>query len=58
MPPSAVVDSSVLVSAFLFPQSIPGLLLKLAEGRRFALHLSPRILEETRRLLLNPRLRS
>lgn len=58
MPPSAVVDASVLVSAFLFPESIPGLVLKLAAQGRFALHLSPIILEEARRSLLNARLRT
>jgi len=57
MLPSAVVDTSVLVSAFLFPESVPGLVLKLAAEGRFALHLSPIILEETRRSLLSARLR-
>ena len=31
MPTSAVVDASVLVSAFLFPESVPGRVLRLAE---------------------------
>jgi putative PIN family toxin of toxin-antitoxin system len=57
MRPSAVVDASVLVSAFLFPESVPGRILKLAAEGRFALHLSPILIEETRRSLLNPRLR-
>ena len=58
MPLSAVVDSSVLVSAFLFPDSVPGRVLKLADQGRFALNLSSIIVEETRRSLLNGRLRS
>jgi putative PIN family toxin of toxin-antitoxin system len=57
MPPSAVVDASVLVSAFLFPESVPGLILKLASRGLFVLHLSPILIEETRRSLLNARLR-
>jgi predicted nucleic acid-binding protein len=35
MPLSAVVDASVLVSAFLFPESVPGLIVKLARQGRF-----------------------
>jgi len=58
MLPSAVVDASVLVSAFLFPESVPGLVLKGAEQGRFALHLSPILVEEVRRSLLNARLRN
>jgi uncharacterized protein len=58
MPLSAVVDSSVLVSAFHFPDSVPGRVLKLADQGRFALNLSTIIVEETRRSLLNGRLRS
>jgi putative PIN family toxin of toxin-antitoxin system len=58
MPPSAVVDASVLVSAFLFPESVPGRILRLAGDGSFAMHLSPILVEETRRSLLNPRLRS
>jgi putative PIN family toxin of toxin-antitoxin system len=57
MPPSVVVDASVLVSAFLFPESIPGRVLKLADQGMFALNLSPILVEETRRSLLNARLR-
>jgi putative PIN family toxin of toxin-antitoxin system len=57
MPPSAVVDASVLVSAFLFPGSVPGRVLKLADQGAFVLHLSPLLLEETRTALLSPRLR-
>jgi predicted nucleic acid-binding protein len=57
MPWSAVVDTSVLVSAFLFPDSVPGRVLTFARQGRYALHVSPIILEETRRSLHNPRLR-
>lgn len=57
MPTSAVVDASVLVSAFLFPGSVPGRVLKLAGQGAFALHLSPLLLDETRYALLSTRLR-
>jgi putative PIN family toxin of toxin-antitoxin system len=57
MPPSAVLDASVLVSAFLFPESVPGRVLKLADRGMFALHLSPILLVETRRSLLRARTR-
>ncbi len=54
---SAVVDASVLVSAFLFPGSVPGRVLRLAEQGAFTLHLSPLLLDETRYALLSTRLR-
>jgi hypothetical protein len=54
MPQSAVVDASVLVSAFLFADSVPGRVLRLAAEGGFAMHLSPILVEETRRSLLNP----
>jgi putative PIN family toxin of toxin-antitoxin system len=57
MPASAVVDASVLVSAFLFPGSVPGRVLKLADQGAFALHLSPLLLDETSYALLSTRLR-
>lgn len=57
MPRSAVVDASVLVSAFLFPRSVPGQVVALAARGAYALHLSPILIEEVRRSLLNPRLR-
>jgi uncharacterized protein len=57
MPASAVVDASVLVSAFLFPGSVPGRVLKLADQGAFAMHLTPLLLEETRYALLSTRLR-
>ena len=58
MPRSAVVDASVLVSAFLFPESVPGRVVALAGRGAYALHLSPILIEEVRRSLLNPRLRN
>jgi uncharacterized protein len=57
MPLNAVVDASVLVSAFLFPGSVPGRVLKLADQGVFALHLSPLLLEEASTALLSARLR-
>jgi hypothetical protein len=41
MLPSAVVDASILVRAFLFPGSVPGHVLKWASEARFQMHLSP-----------------
>jgi uncharacterized protein len=58
MPRSAIVDTSVLVSAFLFPYSVPGRVVALADQGAYALHVSPIILEELRRSLRNPRLRN
>ena len=58
MPPNAVVDASVLVSAFLFPGSVPGRVLTLAADGGFTMWLSPILIEETRRSLLNARLRA
>ena len=57
MPISAVVDASVLVSAFLFPESVPGQVLKAAHQGKFVLHLSPLLLDETRFARLSTRLR-
>jgi putative PIN family toxin of toxin-antitoxin system len=57
MPISGVVDASVLVSAFLFPESVPGRVLKLAHQGKFVLHLSPLLVDETRFALLSTRLR-
>lgn len=56
MPTSAVVDASILVSAFLFPGSVPGRVVKLAGQGRFIMHLSPLLLDETRTALLSARL--
>jgi hypothetical protein len=53
MPRRAVVDASVLVSAFLFPDSVPGRVLKAAHQAKFTLHLSPLLLDETRYALLS-----
>jgi uncharacterized protein len=58
MPPNAVVDASVLVSAFLFRDSVPGRILRLAANGGIGMHLSPLLVEETRRSLLNVRLRT
>lgn len=53
MPPSAVVDASVLVSAYLFPASMPGLVVSLAEEKIYTLYLSDLLLQEVRRSLHN-----
>ena len=58
MPKSAVVDASVLVSAFLFPESVPGRVVKLACQGKYVLHLSPLLLDETRYALRSTRLRA
>jgi putative PIN family toxin of toxin-antitoxin system len=57
MPLRAVVDASILVSAFLFPGSVPGRVLRLAGQGAFAMYLSPILLDETRDALLSLRLR-
>jgi putative PIN family toxin of toxin-antitoxin system len=57
MPLSAVVDASVLVNAFLFPESVPGLIVKLGRQGRFNMHLSGILLDETRDALLSVCLR-
>lgn len=54
---SAVVDTSVLVSAFLFRGSVPGRVITLAEQNVYTLYLSPILLEEVRRSLHHPRLK-
>lgn len=51
----AVLDSSVLFSAFLKPQSVPATLLARARAGAFSLCLSRYILEETARVLLRER---
>jgi putative PIN family toxin of toxin-antitoxin system len=56
MPPKAVLDASVLVSAHLFPSSIPGRTLQLARERRISVQLSPILIAETRYALLSTRL--
>src|SRR4051812_530417 len=53
--PRAVLDSSVLVSAFLKPASVPAQLLGRAREGAFSLHLSSYIVEETAVALLRPR---
>jgi len=47
----AVVDTSVLISAVLFPASLPGRLSTLADQGRFGLHFSPIIYDEFRTVL-------
>ena len=56
MPKNAVVDASVLVSAFFFPQSLPGDVVAYAQAGRYTIFLSPILIEEVRRSLMNPRL--
>lgn len=58
MPPNAVVDTSVLVSAFLFPGSVPGQVVALADAGAYALHFSPILLEELKRSLRSPKLKA
>ena len=57
MPPNVILDTSVLVSAFLFSESIPGQILALAEKAVYAGHFSMIVFEELRRSLRNPRLK-
>ena len=57
MPHNAVVDASVLVSAFLFPESVPGQVIRLADQGLYVLHFSPILREEASRSLKNPRLK-
>ena len=56
--PKAVLDSSVLVSAFLSPAGTPATLLAHARAGAFLLCLSPPILTETAGVLLRPKLRA
>lgn len=51
-----VVDTSVLISAFLFRHSLPGQLLKLAGQGSFGLHFSAIILGELQEALRRERL--
>ena len=53
----AVLDSSVVVSAFLNPSGTPALLLQRARAGAFSLCLSDDILEETARALTRPRIK-
>jgi putative PIN family toxin of toxin-antitoxin system len=50
---SAVLDSSVLVSAFLTPRGLAAHLLAAARQREFALSLSEQIIAETQGVLLD-----
>ena len=58
LPSSAVVDANVLVSAVLVPDSVPGLVLRLADDGSYTLKTAPILIEETCRSLRNPRLKS
>jgi putative PIN family toxin of toxin-antitoxin system len=51
--PSAVFDSTVLVSAFLTPSGVSALLLRHAHEGAFSLFLSDEIFDETARVLLD-----
>src|SRR5260370_36533401 len=56
--PKDVLDSTVLVSAFLNPTGISAELLRKAQAGGFALCLADEILDETQRVLLDyPRIR-
>jgi putative PIN family toxin of toxin-antitoxin system len=52
----AVLDSSVLVSAFIKPQGTTAKLLHAAKGGAFVLCLSREILAETAEVLLRPKI--
>ena len=56
MPVVAVVDTSVLVSAFLNPVGFPSQVLAAAKRERFTLVTSAPLLEELREVLSRPRL--
>ena len=49
----AIIDSSVLISAFLTRDRAPGLLVKAGLDRRFEMYVSDQILAETNRRLRN-----
>jgi len=56
VPVVAVVDTSVLVSAFLNPEGFPARVLVAAQRERFTLVTSVPLLEELRDVLSRPRL--
>jgi putative PIN family toxin of toxin-antitoxin system len=56
VPVVAVVDTSVLVSAFLNPVGFPARVLAAAKGERFTMVTSAPLLEELREVLSRPRL--
>ena len=56
MPVVAVVDTSVLVSAFLNPVGFPARIVAAAKRERFTMVTSVPILEELREVLSRPRL--
>lgn len=47
-----VLDTNVILSGFLLPESIPGKIIRLSAEGRFVLVLSPDILNEVHRVLL------
>lgn len=51
--PTAVLDSTVLVSAFLTPRGVSAILLRHAHEGAFSLFLSHEILDETANVLLD-----
>jgi len=56
--PRAVLDSSVLVSAFLKPGSLPATLLTRAREGAFSLVLSSYVIQETAAVLARPKVRA
>lgn len=56
MPKNAVIDASVLVSAYLFPESLHADILRHGEDGLCALHVSEILLEEVRRALQKTKL--
>ena len=56
--PRAVIDTSVLISAFLFPGSVPGAIVQLAQMERYEAVISPIIADEFRQSIRRDRLRS
>jgi len=52
----AVIDTNVLVNAFLAPEGTPARLLAAWRQRRFLAVISPQLVDEYRRMLLGPRL--
>jgi predicted nucleic acid-binding protein len=56
--PKAVLDSTILVSAFLNPAGVSSELLRQAQAGAFTIFLAGGILDETQRVLLEyPRIR-
>ncbi len=51
-----VLDTNVFVSALIAPRSIPAKILSLAREGKFALVISPKIIQEIRRVLGYPKI--